>query len=161
MKSPPLLSRPLIACACAVLFSFLAGCSTSQLPELEVAEVKVGERTDEGLVVVFTLSARNENAEPLPLKKIDYTLAIDGRQVFSGVRSPEATLRPNGSQLVRVPAVIRLDPGGAPPVGVHQYVLAGRLTYLEPGKIAELLFDSEVSQPSAPFEARGTLDFGP
>lgn len=139
----------------------LGGCSTYESPKLEVADVKVGEKTPEGVVLVFTLSARNDNASnPLPLKKIDYTLVMDGREVFSGGRSPEATLRPLGAQSIRVPAVIRLADAGAPR-GVHEYVLSGRLTYIEPGKIAEILFDAEVSQPTVGFESRGSVDFGP
>jgi hypothetical protein len=137
----------------------LGGCSGYRAPKVEVASVNVAEATSEGVVVEFILAAANDNEDPLPLKRIDYTLALDGKKVFSGVRSPEATLRSKGEQRIRVPAVVRIGPGEPAPTGTKEYTLSGRITYLEPGKIAELLFDTAVIQPSAGFSAKGSIVF--
>jgi hypothetical protein len=137
----------------------LQGCTSYRPPKVDVASVTIGDASPEGVVVEFILDATNENNDPLPLKSIDYRLTLDGREVFHGSRSPERTLPKNGEQKIRVPAVVRLNPGDPPLAGTRRYVLSGQITYLEPGKIAELLFDNEVSQPSSPFSDSGNVEF--
>lgn len=145
-----------VAAASLVLGFGAGGCSSNRPPEIAVSAAKVVAATDDALVVEITLDTANENPEALPLKKVEYSVAVDGRTVFKGSRSPEATIRREGKQVVRVPAAFRMDRSGR--TGSHTYAVTGVLTYIEPGKIAELLFDAEVSQPTRSFAGSGTID---
>ncbi len=154
-----MLTRP-AALALAVLGALLTGCSRYKHPELSVAEVKLTEETASGYVLEFVLDTRNDNPEPLPLREVRYSLAIDGREVFSGVRSAQATLRRYGTQRISLPAAVALEPGAAPPRGVVRYALDGELSYVTPGQIARILFDTRVRRPRLGFHERGELDLG-
>jgi hypothetical protein len=50
--------------------------------------------------------------------------------------------------------------GGEQSAGEAEFAVSGVLTYIEPGKIAEILFDAEVSQPTVSFSGRGRVDLG-
>jgi hypothetical protein len=108
----------------------------------------------------FTLDAYNDNEIPLPLRDVTYSVTLDGREVFRGTRSAEATLRRKGVQQLRLPAVIAIEPGDSPPTGMQEFRLSGTLTYVTPGKIAELLFDTGVRVPSVGFATEGQIDLG-
>lgn len=138
----------------------LAGCTSYAPPTLSVAGVAVTERTEMGLVLEFTLDAQNVNSVALPLREMRYTLELDGREVFRGYRSPEATLRRYGRQYLRVPVAIALEPGQAPPSGSVRYRLDGTLTYIVPGEIAQVLFEADVRRPRVRFSETGTLELG-
>jgi len=133
------------------------GCSSNRPPEVRVESVRVAERTSEGVVVEVTIAGVNGNAEPLPLKRVDYSVSVNGRTVFTGARSPEATLSAGGERVFRVPAPVALE---AMPGGAARVVVTGWLTYTEPGKIAEILFDAEVSQPTVSFSGSAELESG-
>ena len=138
----------------------LGGCESATSPRLEHAAATVTERTPAGVAMAFTLDAYNDNDIPLPLRDVTYSVWIDGREVFKGKRSAEATLRRKGVQQLKLPAVLALAPGDAPPEGVKEYRLRGSLTYVTPGRLAELLFDTGVRVPTAGFETEGTVDLG-
>jgi hypothetical protein len=138
----------------------LGGCTSYRPPSLSVAGVAVTERTEAGVVLEFTLNATNVNSVALPLREMRYSLELDGREVFRGYRSPEATLRRYGQQHLKVPAAIALEPGQAPPSGAVKYTLEGTLTYLVPGEFAQVLFDADVRRPKVRFSQKGTLDMG-
>lgn len=142
----------------AALCLALPGCTTYTPPSLTVSRVAVTERSDAGMVLEFTLDAENVNSVALPLQEMRYTLDLDGREVFRGYRSPEATLRRYGRQQLRVP--VALEPGQAPPSGSVRYRLDGVLTYLTPGELARVLFESDVRRPKVRFTETGTLDMG-
>jgi hypothetical protein len=98
-----------------VMFAMLllAACSSGPSPRVGQATATVGERTDAGVVVNFTIPCENPGAEGLPLREVRYTVSIDGRPVFRGLRSPEATVRRFGAQEIHLPAVIAAEPGQA------------------------------------------------
>lgn len=139
----------------------LAGCLRSATPPtLTVTGARVVDRTNEVAIVEFDIAARNDNDIGLPLREVRYTLALDGDTVFTGSRSPEATVRRFGSQSITLPVVVPLDE--LPPDQRElAYRLTGRITYLVPGALAELLFDSRVRRPTVGFEDRGTLELAP
>jgi len=150
-----------VAAAMLVVGATLAGgCGTTSAPRLEHAAATVSGRTADGVAMLFTLDAFNDNDIALPLRDIRYTLSLNGRDVFRGTRSAEATLRRNGVQQLRLPAVVSLGPSDAAPTGVMDFRLRGTMTYVTPGKIAELLFDTGVRVPSAGFETTGQIDLG-
>lgn len=152
------LSRALAALLLTVCACALPACSGVSAPRLEHADATVTERTAEGVALTFTLDAYNDNEIALPLREIDYALELNGRTVFRGTRSAEATLRRRGVQQVRLPAV--LVPGPDAPSGTADFRLTGTITYVTPGRLAEVLFDSGVRRPSVSFETSGQVDLG-
>jgi hypothetical protein len=136
------------------LLPALAGCSSYSSPTLQVSEARVVERSPEASVVHFTIAAQNANDVELPLRSITYTLARGGRPVFSGLRSPEATLRRIGTQTFTIPAVIPASEAAGP----QSYTLQGTLEYITPGSIAQVLFDTGVRRPNVAFSEEVSLD---
>lgn len=133
-----------------------AGCSSVQHPRLEVVDARIGEQTSDGVVIEFTLQGENANTVELPLREVSYALEVDGRRVFSGQRSAEATLRRLGSQRFLLPAVVPAsDATGA--LEGSTYRVSGSAVYLAPGAIPELLFDTGLSRPTVSFAGTGTL----
>lgn len=134
-----------------------AGCSTVSSPRLSVADAALGEVTDEGRVIVFEIDAANRNDRELPLREVRYRFSIEGREVFRGVRSSEASVRRFGRQSFRLPVVLRAeDIEGLE--GRVRYTLRGEVTYLAPGALAETLFDTGVSRPKTSFSEEGVID---
>jgi len=136
----------------------LVGCSSVHPPRFDVVSVSPAHQSDEGVVLTFTLDATNDNADPMPLRTAAYTLTLDGHAVFAGQRSPEATIPSFGSQRFELPAVIPYDYDI--PVGTAKYTITGTVSYLEPGRLKEVLFDTDVRVPEAPLAVGGTIDFG-
>lgn len=144
--------------ALAATAAVLPACSGVVPPRFEAVGVRSGEQTDEGLVLVFELEATNDNPEPMQLQTANYTLFVAGEPVFTGIRSPEASIRRFGTQRIELPAVIPFD--RALPAGTPEYVISGTVSYLEPGRLAEVLFDSDVRVPKTSLSVGGIIDFG-
>lgn len=136
------------------------GCSWYHAPELDVKDVTVAQETSQGMVLSFGLNATNENEVALPLKIVRYSLSLEGDRVFSGQRAAEATLRRKGTQRLLLPAAVGWeDVGGARPTGDVRYRLSGEMSYVTPGQLAELLFDTGVRRPSVRFSEEGVIAF--
>lgn len=148
--------------ALAGLGFFGAGCESYAPPQLTVTGAQAGERTPDGVSMIFTIDARNDNDVPLPLRDVVYTVDVDGQRVFEGTRSPEATLRRAGTQQIRLPAVVNLTstPGVAADAmrGASRFRLSGTMRYITPGQLAEVLFDTGVRVPSVSFSGEGEVD---
>jgi hypothetical protein len=144
-----------------MVLAILSGCSGITSPRLSVAEVVPGERSDDGLALKFVLNGENDNDVGLPLRTVQYRVELAGQEVFSGTRSPEATLRRLGVQQITLPAVVRLaDHPGIASRGRVPYRINGTITYVAPGQIAEVLFDAGVRVPKTSFSASGEVDLG-
>ena len=139
-----------------MVVALLAGCSSYKPPTLAVTGASVAQESPDGLVLRFTLDATNENEVELPLREVAYAVRLDGREVFRGVRSPEATLRRLGTQQIVVPAAVPAD--GERPRGVARFEIDGKLSYTTPGSIAQVLFDTGVRRPSVRFRQEGEVD---
>lgn len=138
-----------------------AGCASVSSPKLTVAGAAVGQRSDDGIALSFTLNGENSNDTGLPLRTVKYTVELGGETVFVGTRSPEATLRRLGTQQIVLPAVVRLaDHPGIASRGQVPYRISGEVTYVAPGQIAEVLFDAGVSVPTTSFSGTGEVDLG-
>jgi hypothetical protein len=135
----------------------LGGCTSYAPPALSVEGASVTERTPDGTAVAFALSAENSNDVALPLRTVEYTVTLDGREAFTGTRSAEATLRRKGVQRIVLPAVVT---GAMELGGPTRYRLSGRVFYVTPGQLAEVLFDAGVRTPSAEFAFEGEVDLG-
>ena len=164
MNTRPLLSanqlvRGLLVLALLALAPALVGCESYSAPVLSMAKAQPLERTPDGCSMLFTLDARNDNEEALPLRTVEYRLDLNGREVFSGTRSAEATLRRQGTQQLRLPAMVALTPDTPTFAGgVAKYHLTGSIYYVTPGRLAETLFDSGVHTPSVSFAFDGDID---
>ncbi len=142
-----------------IVAAFGAGCESYTAPALSVTKAEPTERTPDGCAMLFTIDARNENEKPLPLRTVEYRVDLNGREVFSGTRSAEATLRRLGTQQIRLPAVVVLTPETQALVaGTAHYRLTGSMYYVTPGRLAETLFDSGVHTPSVGFTFEGDID---
>ena len=132
---------------------------TPKAAVLSVSGAEPTERTPDGCAMLFTLDARNDNDDSLPLRTVEYRLELNGREVFAGTRSAEATLRRLGTQQLKLPAVVALTPDTQSlAAGVARYRLTGSMYYVTPGRLAETLFDSGVHTPSVGFAFEGTID---
>lgn len=136
----------------------LAGCSGYRAPTLSVTGGGVAERTEQGVVVSFTVNASHDNGDVLPLREARYTLELNGATVFSGVRSAQCTLSRFGSQQFTIPAAVPAASLAGLSGGSVSYRLSGSLSYVTPGALAELLYDTGVSRPTVGFSQQGTLD---
>lgn len=143
-----------------VAVAVLSGCTSYRAPVFDVTAVRPAERTGEGVAMVFELDAKNENDVALPLRDVEYSVELDGKTVFKGTRSAEATLRRLGTQQIRLPAVVNLAGDHPPTTGRVPYKISGTVTYVTPGQIAEILFDTGVRVPSVNFSDSGQVDFG-
>lgn len=157
---PPRHARRRPAALLLALAPALGACSSYSRPALEVAGARLAEESADGLVIEFLVDARNDNDVALPLRSLEYTVDLDGRRVFRGVRSPEATLRRLGERRLTLPAAIPLGPSDPRPVGLRDFRVAGTLTYQTPGELAEVLFDTGVRRPEAGFASSGRIDLG-
>lgn len=136
---------------------FLGGCgAAATAPRLGASSVSVRDHTPDGVVLSLLVRADNPGASALPLRDVEYSLELDGREVFRGVRSGQATLRRFGSQEIELPmAFARPSPDV---VGSRPYRVRGRMTYLVPGALSEVLFDASVRRPSIGFEITGDVE---
>ena len=145
----------MLACAGAALV--VSGCSNTKAPRATISDGRLRDRSAEAAVVEFVIEASNPNDIDLPIRDISYTLNLDGRQVFTGVRQAMATIPRHGTQRVAIPAVIPLGEGGGEP-GVHRYSLRGRLRYSLPSQLADVLFDAKISRPGVSIGDEGEID---
>lgn len=144
-------------CALGVLcFSpCLTGCASFGPPDVDVTHVRITERTEDGELLLITLHARNPNDQLLPLRDITYRLEADGRRVFTGRRSAEATVGRNAVQTISLPAAIPIDQAVSPG---SPFSVSGQITYLSPGPLAEVLFDVGLLRPTVGFRGSGIVE---
>lgn len=148
---------PRFGLALATLF-LLGGCASYKAPRLTVTDVRLTDQSPDGLVITFFVSAENANRSELPLRDVTYSLYIDGQRVFNGSRSPEATLARLAIQELRLPAAVPLDAKHPRPTGPVPYRIDATLTYITPGKLMEVLYDSGIPPPTTSFSHTGTID---
>lgn len=141
----------------------LSGCAGYENPQINITGVRLTETTDEAAALSFGLDLHNPNNEPLTLLEFEYDLVIDGKPVFEGKRAAETTLAARGSKSIAIPAVIPFEAAkwleGVPPSA--EYRVAGKLRYLTPGKIFQVLFDLGVRRPTVGFSDAGVVALGP
>ena len=142
-----------------VLLLAAGGCSHTP-PSLKITGVSVGDRSEAGLVLNIGVEAENRNEVELPLREVRYTVKLEDGRGFSGVRSPEATLRRLGTQRMSLPAVFALGPESPAPTGVVKCEVSGTLNYISPGELAQTLLDTGVRRPSVSFKELTVVDFG-
>ncbi len=142
------------------LTAALGGCA-GKPPSFKVVDVAVTEESPEASVVTFVLEGENTSKDPLPLRQVNYSLSLDGKQVFSGTRQAEITLPAAGGPVQRMalPVVVRTEDTGGQPLGQREYRFSGSVEYIVAGALAEYFFDSGVRRPKTGFGESGKLDF--
>lgn len=148
--------------AVPILLAALPACTRYDTPRFRVVSITERERTDEAVVLGFTIEAKNRNDEPLPLQQARYSLELDGIRVFEGARLARVTAPRFGVQELELPAVVPLSslPAGRfDEAGEVAYRLEGVIEYQTPGRFAEFLFDLNVRRPKAPIGLAGTLEW--
>ena len=148
--------RPLTLLVLAASCLGLGGCWSTPSPTISVVGVSAGDSTPDGSLLILELEAQSTAEDQLPLKEVRYRVMLDGREVFTGFRSPQATLRRFGTQRLLLPAVV---PAGTAVTGAYQ--VDGSLMYAEPGTIAGVLLDFGVRTPSVDFSGTGTVGVTP
>ena len=154
-RNQPLLVLP----AAFIVACVLAGCSGHRPPTITVGDAVVTARTDEALQLEIALDLTNEGDETLELRELSYAVSIDGVTVYDGKRAAEASLSASGAKRLLLPAVVRFDAApweGAPP-SEAAWSIRGRLLYVTPGQIAEILLDTGVRKPRVIFAGSGRL----
>ncbi|MGI9012695.1 MAG: LEA type 2 family protein [Phycisphaerales bacterium] len=144
----------------ALIFT-LTACSGVKSPRVELQDVTLGEVTDEGFVLNFGFALTNPNVQPLELSRMKYDVSINGTRVYAGVRSAEATLASNTTQRLIAPAVVLFSKIGSDAVPEDvTYAFSGRVSYIEPGRLAAALFDIGLKRPSVGFRRKGEIAIG-
>jgi len=142
-------------CAALVVgMAAIAGCTTATAPSVSMSGMSVAFDEPEGSVMWFELTVVNTNAVDLPLAEARYSVVVDGETVFRGVRSAEATAPAKGEATIRLPASAPNSSGVGPGSTV---TIQGRLTYLTPSRLAEVLFDADIFRPEKSFTASATI----
>jgi len=139
-----------------------AGCAGYRPPSIRLADVRLAERTDEAASFRFELIVENPNEDPVELREIRYTLALDGETIYHGRRAALTTLHAGTTSVIVLPAVVRFDRAGWPADALPpraDYELAGGMVYVTPGTLAEMLLDTGVRTPTASFRQVGSLSF--
>ncbi|MCB9838475.1 MAG: LEA type 2 family protein [Phycisphaeraceae bacterium] len=135
---------------CAALF----GCSTAKAPGVALSGMTASFDEPDGAVLWFELRVENTDTVDLPLAEARYSVQVGGETVFRGVRSCEATAPARGEAVVRLPASV---PGAIGVAPGQKATIRGRLTYLTPSRLAEVLFDADLYRPEKGFTASATI----
>ncbi len=148
--------------AALALFVFvlvmMGGCSSTIAPKLRVTGAQVTERSDEAVVVSFTMELTNPNTQPLPLRDFNYSLSVDGKSVFHAIRSAELTLPQGTRSTLILPAVVSLAQWNGGSGALHTLRVSGQLSYSAPGALAEVLLDMHFPPPSTSFSGSAEVD---
>ncbi len=144
-----------------LLLAFLAGgCDSTKAPSISLVSARVVEQRPEASLVELTLELTNANPDPVPLVEFRYSAELDGKRVLESRRAAQATLRRLGTQSLVLPVVIPANRAGGSLTGVHSLVVSGKLSYIAPGQLGEVLFDTGVRVPKVSFTESVNVEFG-
>lgn len=146
--------------ALLLILGAATGCDTTKAPTVNMVEARVVQQRPEAALVELTLELTNANPDPLPLVEFTYTADLDGRRVFDSRRAAQATLRRLGTQSLILPVVVPGDFLSGALAGSHALVVSGKLSYIAPGQLGEVLFDTGVRVPKVSFSESVQVEFG-
>lgn len=126
---------------------------------MTLADVALVDQSEEASVVRFSFDVTNSNADEIPLRDFRYIATIDGVALPATRSAAEATVRRLGTQRVSIPVVIPHALLNGPPTGARRLTIAGQLSYVAPGAIGEMLFDTGVRVPEMSFSHSVDLNF--
>ncbi len=148
------------AAALLLVEILMIGCAHTTPPTIELAGANVASSSSEATIVNFQIKLTNPGDEQLPLRELNYAVSLDGQNVATLRRSAESTMPQHGIIMLNIPAVIPHNALGVSSItGDHTCMLTGNLTYIAPGAIAEVMLDTGVRIPAAPFSFTSELNF--
>ena len=149
-----MMPKMIVLVALLVGVSVSTGCATAKAPSMTLTDMTVSFDEPDGPVLWFELTIVNSDIVDLPLAEARYSVSVDGEVVFRGVRSAEATAPARGVAVIRLPASAPNSAGIEPG---QEVTIQGRLTYLTPSRLSEVLFDADVFRPEKAFRATATI----
>ncbi|MFG0257895.1 MAG: hypothetical protein ACF8GE_08345 [Phycisphaerales bacterium JB043] len=135
----------------------LTGCTQTKPPTFEVGSLTITERSDSAAVLSVEIVGTNNSSTPLELRDVNYTLAIDSATPVTTTRDAQATLPANKQQRLRLPVVIDTTTLNAIEGVDTPYRFSATISYLRPGKFAEVLYDLGIQKASRSFSESATL----
>lgn len=151
----------------AVWTAGLVGCGAlGGKPSARVVDAALVEQTDEGSRIEFVVELDNPRAENYPLASVWYAIDVEDAGTFRFTEYPIEALPGRGSSVgsadgEAMPGRQRLRLAGAlPATGLagRRWTVTGAVAYKPGGEIREILTDSGVPLPTAPFRGEGTLE---
>ena len=136
------------------LVTALTGCATARAPGVTLSGMTVSFEEPDGVALWFELTIVNSDTVDLPLAEARYSVSVDGKTFFRGVRSAEATAPARGEAMIRLPASAPTGAGVEPGAAV---TIRGSITYLTPSRLSEVLFDANIFRPEKSFTATATI----
>lgn len=123
-----------------VLVLLLVGCASTpgvpgfiEPPRVSVQDVGLRHVSLTEGTAVIRLNVNNPNAFAVPLRGVEYGLALNGRQVARGQQEQMRTINPSETALLEIPVQVRFDDM----VGLFSGLLSeGRLQYDLQGAVA-------------------------
>lgn len=137
----------------------LGGCFSTPTPDVRVVSARVVDRTKGGAVISVEIEGANHTTKDMKIRDIRYWLSLDGKRVFEGRRTPQATFSALGVQSFHVPASAPVD--RLPSQEQAKYRFGAIISYLVPGPLAESLYDLDLRRPSVHVRGSGVIDLRP
>lgn len=152
------MTRPrLLLATLLFLTALLPACSFVQSPQFEVESFTVKERSDLAAILNITLLGTNPSKHPLEMRNISYSITLNNLAPISSARHAQSTIPARSQLRVMLPVVLDIDTFRALEGSETSYQLRGSVSYLRPGKFAEVLYDLGIKRASKKIAHDGTL----
>ncbi len=113
-------------------------------------ELSAGRGVQSGGQVVIPIAAANKTENPMPLRRVDYTVSVDGGAPIVVTRSALATVHSLSTQMLELPV-----PAGP---GARTYTISGEVIYVPARKFWKVMYDEEIHRPGVSFSFSGEID---
>ncbi len=132
--------RTLLACLLGALP--LAGCLAAATPSARVIDAQVID--DDGRVATLRLDIQttNNDENTLALRRVDYTVSVEGAEPFTAARSAELTLPPGATSSFSLPAIIPSPSVGQP------ITIDARIFWVPPRVFTRSLWEADFYKPN-------------
>lgn len=117
-----------------------------------MAQLAIGEQGDEAVRVDVEVVLRNPGDQPLNLLRAEYEVVAGGAR-WKGQWSAQASIPRQGERRLVLPAVL-------PPEAIasaERWRIRGRVSWLEPGRIARVFYDAGLRRPRTSFSGSGEM----
>jgi hypothetical protein len=113
-------------------------------------ELSAGKGVQSGGEVIIPIAAANKSQTPIPLRKLEYTVSIDGGAPVTVTRSALATVHSQTMQTLELP--VPASPGA------RTYAITGELVYVPARKFWKVMYDEEIYRPGVSFSFQGEIE---
>ncbi len=162
-------TRPALLCAhvapiLTLAASLLQGCASVQ-PQARVVGAAITRTTDAGAQVLFTVEAKApDSRKEIRLARVRCDFTVEGKPVYTGVRSAEATIAPTGVATIEIPVAFAWSDVGLTAAPRTQrslaYTLSARVQYVPPDVLGRALFTTGLRTPTIAVVDAGSLVVG-